>query len=357
METENIQTTPTGFTYLGMNFSDLSINDNSSSAFSDCNSDRSGEFSCASSENRRKLWLSCTGTGDDFSEDFIQQLVRGLESSSIDEQKQAAMEIRLLAKNKPENRVKIAQAGAIKPLISLINSSDLQLQEYGVTAILNLSLCDENKDHITSTGAIKPLVRALRTGTSTAKENSACALLRLSQLDENKSLIGRSGAIPALVDLLENGGLRGKKDASTALYTLCSLKENKMRAIGAGIMKPLIELMADFGANMVDKSAYVLSLLVTLPEARPALVEEGGIPVLVELVEVGSHRQKEIAAAILLQLCEDSGVYRTLVGREGAIPPLVALSQSGTSRARKKAETLIELLRQPRSGYIAAKDI
>ncbi|CAO2817762.1 unnamed protein product [Amaranthus hypochondriacus] len=354
METEN-GSTASGFTYLGMNFGDLTINDNSSSAFSDCNSDRSGEFASASSESRRKLLLSCTG--DDFSDEFIQQLVYSLNSSSIEEQKQAAMEIRLLAKNKPENRLKIAQAGAIKPLISLILSSDLQLQEYGVTAILNLSLCDENKDHITSSGAIKPLVRALRIGTSTAKENAACALLRLSQIDENKSLIGRSGAIPALVHLLENGGLRAKKDASTALYSLCSVKENKKRAIEAGIMKPLVELMADFGANMVDKSAYVLSLLMVLPEAKVALVEEGGIPVLVEIVEVGTHRQKEIAAAILLQLCEDSSVYRTMVAREGAIPPLVALSQSGTSRARKKAETLIELLRQPRSGNAAGRDI
>lgn len=159
-------------------------------------------------------------------------------------------------------------------------------------------------------------------------------------MDEHKALIGRSGAIPALVDLLENGGFRGKKDASTALYSLCSIKENKMRAVESGIMKPLIELMADFGSHMVDKSAYVLSLLVALPEARAGLVEEGGIPVLVEIVEVGSHRQKEIAAAILLQLCEDSVVYRTMVAREGAIPPLVALSQSGTSRAKRKVSFL-----------------
>ncbi|KAL6997272.1 hypothetical protein U1Q18_007397 [Sarracenia purpurea var. burkii] len=41
------------------------------------------------------------------------------------------MEIMLLAKNKPENRIKIARAGAIKPLISLISSSDHILQENG----------------------------------------------------------------------------------------------------------------------------------------------------------------------------------------------------------------------------------
>ncbi|XP_059665399.1 protein spotted leaf 11-like [Cornus florida] len=87
------------------------------------------------------------------------------------------MEIRLLAKNKSENRIEITCAGAIKPLISLISSSDPELQEYGITAILNLSLYNENKELIASSGAIEPLVRALKVGTSTARENAACAHL------------------------------------------------------------------------------------------------------------------------------------------------------------------------------------
>ncbi|KAK7319752.1 hypothetical protein RJT34_04477 [Clitoria ternatea] len=324
------------------------IDDNSSSsAFSDCNSDRSGEFPTTSSESRRLLMACATENSDD----FIRQLVLNLDSCSIDQQKQATMEIRLLAKNKHENRLKIAKAGAIKPLISLMSSShDLHLQEHVVTAILNLSLCDDNKDTIASSGAIEPLVNALKTGTPTAKENAACALLRLSQNDNHKVEIGRAGAIPLLVNLLEGGGLRGKKDALTALYSVCSVKENKVRAVRAGIMKPLVELMADLGSNMVDKCAYVLSVLVTVTEGKTALVEEGGIPVVVEIVEVGSQRQKEIAVVILLEICEESAVYRSMVCREGAIPPLVALSQFGTNRAKQKAETLIELLRQPRSG-------
>ncbi|KAK9270797.1 hypothetical protein L1049_026382 [Liquidambar formosana] len=129
------------YTYMGRNIGDLSINNDHSAAFSECNSDRSGEFTTAGSDSRRLL-ISCATENSD---DLVRQLVANLESCSIDEQKQAAMEIRLLAKNKPENRLKIARAGAIKPLISLIASSDPQLQENGVTAILNLSLCDENK--------------------------------------------------------------------------------------------------------------------------------------------------------------------------------------------------------------------
>lgn len=324
METE----TSMSYSYMGGTFSEDSTN----SAFSECNSDRSGEFSTTSSQNRL-LILACASENSD---DLIRKLVSDLESSSIESQRQAAMNIRLLAKNKEENRLKIARAGAVKPLVSLIQSADLQLQEYGVTAILNLSLCDENKDLIAGSGAIKPLIRALRTGNPTAKENAACALLRLSQVEENKLAIGRSGAFPPLIDMLENGGIRGKKDASTALFSLCSVRENKIRAVQAGIMKPLVELMADFGSGMVDKAAFVANVLVPVPEGKTCLVDEGGIPVLVEIVEDGTQRQKEIAAGILLQICEESVTYRTMVAREGALPPLVALSQSGTIRAKQK---------------------
>ncbi|KAF9600689.1 hypothetical protein IFM89_011360 [Coptis chinensis] len=327
--------------------------DSSSSTFSDCNSDRSGEFSVSLSPS------SCCliGSASESPDDLIHQLVSSLHSTSIDVQRQAALELRLLAKNKQENRLKIARAGAVRPLISLISSSDSQLQEYGVTAILNLSLCDENKELVTKLGAIKPLVKALRTGSTTSKENSACALFRLSQIEENKIRIGRSGAIPLLVNLLQNGSSRGKKDSSTALYSLCSMKENKIRAIEAGIMKPLLDLMADFESGMVDKAASVLNILVSFKEGKEALVKEDGIPVLVEIVEVGSNRQKEIATAILLQICEENLVYCSIVASEGAIPPLISLLESGTSRAKEKAESLIGLLRQPRPNTARASKV
>src|SRR4051812_25704728 len=98
METEKLA----NYSYMGRSFGALSVNDDSS-AFSDCNSDRSGEFPTASSQSRRLL-IACTM---DNSDDLMRKLVSDLESCSIDEQKQAAMEIRLLAKNKSENRLKI----------------------------------------------------------------------------------------------------------------------------------------------------------------------------------------------------------------------------------------------------------
>ncbi|KAJ0468280.1 putative armadillo-like helical protein [Helianthus annuus] len=133
---------------MNRNFSNISLNEDST-AFSNCN--RSGEFPTTSLQSKR-LILACA---TEKSDDLIQQLVSDLESDSM---KTSGDELRLLAKNKPENRVKIAKSGAIKPLISLISCSDPELQEHGVTAILNLSLCYENKELLASSGAIRLLV-------------------------------------------------------------------------------------------------------------------------------------------------------------------------------------------------------
>ncbi|THU59361.1 hypothetical protein C4D60_Mb07t01350 [Musa balbisiana] len=319
----------------------------SDGGFSDCNSDRSGEFSpTGGTFSLRRLLVS---SSSEYSDEVVRGLISELESPSVESQCRAATQLRFLAKHSPENRIRIARAGAVAPLVALLSHPDPQLQEQGVTAVLNLSLCDENKATIAAAGAVGHLVRTLCFGTPAARENAACALLRLAQLDDLRAAIGGSGAIPALVALLETGGSRGKKDAATALFTLLASKENSSRAVEAGVVRPLLDLMADPESGMVDKAAYVLHRVLALPEGRAAAVDEGGLPVLVEMVDVGSQRQKEVAMLSLLQICEESSAYRRMVVREGAIPSFVALSQSSSKKIKEKAEALIALLRQPTS--------
>ncbi|KAE7995264.1 hypothetical protein FH972_000083 [Carpinus fangiana] len=277
--------------------------------------------------------------------------VDGLQSPSTAVKRSAAAKLRLLAKNRADNRALIGESGAVPALIPLLRcSSDPLTQEHAVTALLNLSLLEGNKALITNAGAIKSLVYVLKTGTEISKQNAACALLSLALLEENKSSIGACGAIPPLVSLVLNGSSRGKKDALTTLYKLCSIRLNKERAVSAGAVKPLVELVAEQGSGMAEKAMVVLSSLAGIEEGREAIVEEGGIAVLVEAIEDGSVKGKEFAVLTLLQLCADSVRNRGLLVREGAIPPLVALSQTGcvSVRAKHKAETLLGYLREPR---------
>ncbi|KAL8117682.1 hypothetical protein AgCh_015527 [Apium graveolens] len=265
----------------------------------------------------------------------IQKMVHDLSSTPMEVQRDATAELRLLAKHNMDNRIVIANNGGIPLLVNLLRSTDPTTQENAVTALLNLSINDNNKAAIGNADAIEPLIYVLQSGTPEAKENSAATLFSLSVIEDNKVKIGRSGAIQPLVDLLGHGTPRGKKDAATALFNLSIFHENKARIVQAGAVKYLVELM-DPAAGMVDKAVAVLSNLATIHEGRAAIGQEGGIPVLVEVVELGSARGKENAAAALLQLCTNSSRFCNTVLQEGAVPPLVALSQSGTPRAKEK---------------------
>ncbi|XP_058227903.1 U-box domain-containing protein 4-like isoform X2 [Rhododendron vialii] len=284
----------------------------------------------------------------------VRNLVEDLKGTSFEVKRTATAELRLLAKHNTDNRIVIAKSGAIDLLVDLLRSTDVKIQEESVTALLNLSINDNNKTAIANANAIEPLIHVLETGTPEAKENSAATLFSLSVIEDNKIRIGRSGAIKPLVELLGNGSPRGKKDASTALFNLSIFHENKPRIVEAGAVKYLVELM-DPAAGMVDKAVAVLANLATIPEGRTAIGQEGGIPVLVEVVELGSTRGKEHAAAALLQLCITSNKFCSVVLKEGAVPPLVALSQTGTSRAKEKAQALLSCFRNQRQGNNAGR--
>ncbi|KAL0341250.1 UNVERIFIED_CONTAM: U-box domain-containing protein 1 [Sesamum radiatum] len=183
-------------------------------------------------------------------------------------QRQAAYEIRLLAKTGMENRRIIAEAGAIPFLVTLLGSPDSRIQENAVTALLNLSINENNKTLIMAAGAIDNVVDVLQSGrTMEAKENAAAAVFSLCIIDDYKLIIGaHPRAIPALVGLLGEGTPAGKRDAATALFNLAVLNVNRAKVILAGAIPLLINLLTDDKAGVTDDALAVLALLLGCPK-------------------------------------------------------------------------------------------
>ncbi|XP_071708431.1 U-box domain-containing protein 4-like [Rutidosis leptorrhynchoides] len=280
---------------------------------------------------------------------FVKKLIEDLSGTSIDTVKNATSELRLLSRYDNDIRNIIANCGAITILTALLHSPDRYIQENAVTTLLNLSINDIVRSAIGDANAIEPLIHVLKTGSPKAKENSAATLFSLAAIEDYKILIGQAGAIGPLVDLLKNGSLQGKKDAATALFNLSTLHGNKARIVEAGAVRFLVELMNPaFG--LIDKAVAVLGNLATISEGREDIGREGCIPMLVDVVELGSARGKENAAAALLHLCTNSNRYCNIVLHEGAVPPLAVLAQSGTRRAKEKAQTLLSFFRNQRQG-------
>lgn len=276
----------------------------------------------------------------------IEALVRNLSCSSLDERKSAAAEIRSLAKKSTDNRILLAESGAIPALVKLLSSKDPKTQEHAVTSLLNLSIYDQNKELIVVGGAIGPIIQVLRMGSMEARENAAAAIFSLSLIDDNKIMIGSTpGAIEALVELLQRGSSRGRKDAATALFNLCIYQANKVRAVRAGILAPLIQMLQDSSSiGATDEALTILSVLVSHHECKTAIAKAHTIPFLIDLLRSSQARNKENAAAILLALCKRDAENLACIGRLGAQIPLTELSKTGSDRAKRKATSLLEHL-------------
>ncbi|KAE8705469.1 U-box domain-containing protein 11 [Hibiscus syriacus] len=276
----------------------------------------------------------------------IQALVCKLSSQCLEERRAIVAEIRSLSKRSTDNRILIADAGAIPVLVNLLSTDDVSLQEHAVTSILNLSIFENNKSLIMLAGAVPSIIQVLRAGSMEARENAAATLFSLSLADENKIIIGASGAIPALVDLLQNGSTRGKKDAASALFNLCIYQGNKGRAVRAGIVTALLMMLTDSSNCMVDMALTILSVLSSNHEAKAAIVKASTIPVLIDLLRTGLPRNKENAVAILLALCKRDTQSLYCICSLGAAAALMELTKSGTERAKRKATSLLEHLRR-----------
>lgn len=283
-------------------------------------------------------------SGSDCDRVAINALIHKLAIGNQEQQRAAAGELRLLAKRNADNRVCIAEAGAIPLLVDLLSSTDSRTQEHAVTALLNLSINEANKGTIVNAGAIPDIVDVLKNGCIEARENAAATLFSLSVVDENKVAIGAAGAIPALIDLLSQGTPRGKKDAATAIFNLSIYQGNKVRAVRAGIVVPLMRFLKDAGGGMVDESLAILAILASHPEGKSAIGQSDPIPVLLEVIRTGSPRNRENAAAVLWSLCTGDAHYLSIARELGAEEALKELSENGTDRAKRKAGSVLEQL-------------
>lgn len=284
-----------------------------------------------------------------------EDLVKGLSRGSVEEKYLAAEEIRILAKTDAKARSLFGEGGAIPALVELlsgaINSDDQCAQETVALSLLNVAITDDrNKAAVVAAGGVPLFVELLKAGSSRAcKEAAVAALLTLSCLNENKACIGSSGAIPLLVQLLISGSNQGRKDALTTLYNLTILLGNRPRVVRAGAIPILVHLLSLRKVDLLEKIVALLYILAYIEEGRFTIANtEGGIPVLAEILDTGSTKEREHAAATLLLMCTSSLQHSQLVLREGVIPTLVSLSVGSSPRAQDKAQKLLQHFREQR---------
>uniref|UniRef100_A0A6N2K7M1 RING-type E3 ubiquitin transferase n=2 Tax=Salix viminalis TaxID=40686 RepID=A0A6N2K7M1_SALVM len=243
-------------------------------------------------------------------------------SQSMEEVNGVIYELRTLAKSNSDSRACIAEAGAI-PVLARYLGSDVN----AVTAMLNLSILEANKTKIMENGsALNGVIEVLRTGaTWEAKGNAAATIFSLSCVHSHRKRLGRKTRP-------RSGPAGPKRDALVAILNLAGDREAVRRLVEEGVVDVVKEVI-----NVLPVEAAAILEMV---------VRRGGIT-------AKDRRQPgKSAAATLVTICRKGGAemvveLASIIGIERIIWELM---ESGTVRARRKASSLLRIVRRWAAG-------
>ncbi|VFQ89287.1 unnamed protein product [Cuscuta campestris] len=279
-------------------------------------------------------------------------LVHNLKASrSIETANRTVHELRVLAKTDSDSRACIAEAGALPLLVKLLGSGHPSLQVNAVTAILNLSILDANKERIMETdGVLNGVIEVLRSGaTWEAKGNAAATVFSLTGVSAYRKCLGRkTRVVKGLIALAREGPTDSKRDAMVAILNLgpLSLRHpfdylpphhlyRRLRYLRDGLLRRWNELRHHFSPPDRRQRRRKGQQFSDCPnDALPCL------------------SQRESAAATLVNMCRKGGseVAAELAAVQGTERVIWEMMRQGTGRGRRKAATLLRILRRWAAG-------
>lgn len=198
------------------------------------------------------------------------------------------------------NRVAVAKAGAIKPLIQLLKTKeDVEVQRQAAWALHNLtSKNNENKETVIKQGGAGPVVAVLRSSNDEARAQAVGVLRNLSGGGPAcKATVVAANAIPTVVKLMTN------EAAPTVLVNLCVIlfnlckdsSERRVAVVGAAGLPALVSLLGS-GIPQVQQEAAD-ALRITVLDNRDhcsAAISVGLAPVL--MVAMGATQPPKLQA-------------------------------------------------------------
>ena len=248
--------------------------------------------------------------------ELISAHVRALREGDDATKTEAARALRNLASGVPDpwraNRVAIANAGGIAPLVELLRDGSAEAKAQAAEALAVLMFNVDNRALIAEAGGIPLLVELLRDGTVGAKWSAAFALGKLAydnaegsglaqelgtfvSNEANQDLIAEAGAIPLLVQLLRDDGNWEAQGAARGTLLLL-VHDNDANAVAVAVaigLEAIVELARSGHVKIHDVS---LVLNAGIPAKRKAAL------VVAQLIEATAPRtrvSRYIKAAIV----------------------------------------------------------
>ncbi|KAL4271351.1 hypothetical protein GQ457_13G027470 [Hibiscus cannabinus] len=277
------------------------------------------------------------------------------DSQSMEAAAGVVYDLRALSKTDSDSRACIAEAGAIPILVrylgSGVGSQQPNLQVNAVTTILNISISEVNKTRIMETdGALNGVIEVLRSGaTWEAKGNAAATIFSLSGVHAYRKSLGRKKrVIKGLIDLVKDGPTGSQRDALVAILNLAGDRDTVGRLVEGGV----IEMVSRVIDELPEEAVAILEAVVRRGGLAATVSAFNMIRKLCVILREGSNNARESTAATLVMICRKGGseVVMELVKIPGIERIIWEVMGSGTMRGRRKAASLLRILRRWAAG-------
>lgn len=260
-------------------------------------------------------------------------------------------ELRVFAKKDSDSRACIGEAGAIPLLVRYLGSEHPKVQVNAVTTLLNLSILEANKGRIMETeGAINGVVEVLRSGaTWEAKGNAAATVFSLCAVSAYRKRLGKkTRIIKGLLELAREGPASCKTDALVAILTLAGDRETAGKLVECGVVDMIKEVMDE----LPDEAMTIMETVVKKGGFIAVAAASHMIGRLVAVLRSGPDRTKESAIATLVIICRKGGAEMVAeLAKMTTIEMVIwELMGTGTARAKRKAASLMRILRRWAAG-------
>ncbi|XP_043697558.1 U-box domain-containing protein 13, partial [Telopea speciosissima] len=284
----------------------------------------------------------------------LQGVVKRLQFEEGSLQKEAAVDVRRLAKEDSEARSMLAMLGAIPPLVGMLDSNDQDFQIASLYALLNLGIGnDANKAAIVKAGAVHKMLKLIEcldeSPNLSVSEAIVANFLGLSALDSNKPIIGSSGAIPFLVKTLRNvhsrSSAQARQDSLRALYNLSISNLNISQILETDFVPYLLSMVDDMEVS--ERILSILSNIVSTTEGRKAVsTSRESFSILIDVLSwTDSPGCQEKASYILMVMAHKAYGDRQTMIEAGIVSSLLELTLLGSTLAQKRASRILECLR------------
>ncbi len=246
-------------------------------------------------------------------------------SNNLDLQRSAALAFAEIT----EKDVKAVGREVFKPILSLLKSTDSEVQRAACAALGNLAVNNDNKVLIVEMGGLQPLIKQMESLNTEVQCNAVGCITNLATQDDNKAKIAKSGALIPLTRLAKNKDLRVQRNATGALLNMTHSLENRQELVNAGAVPVLVSLLSSSDPDVQYYCTTALSNIAVdeinrkrLIQTEPRLVSQ-----LVLLMDSQSPRIQCQATLALRNLASDPS-YQLEIVRNGGLVHLVGLLKS-----------------------------